>query len=288
MSGRFGGSGSTQQTQSTSTPVDMTPDALKALRTPFASSLTSILGGNGPQYNGPLVAPITGSEQMNLGGANAATYDPTRAGLIQKTMSGGFLPGAPGGNPFLDASINAAQRSTLQGLETTLGKTLPGRFALAGQRQQPGGSSAFDNAAAVATRGTAQALGDIGTNISSNAYNSERQLQQGAIGLGQNEVQNVINNLQAQGLPRMIQDTGIQRGMDLFKTQLSSLMQALATASGAPISQIANQGQSSGSGQSQTSPNIFNDLFGQQGAGAGSSSPLGNFMKMFGTLGTFL
>ena len=260
----FGGGSS--ETQSTSTPVDMTPDAFKNLRDPFAEALRSLLQQGGPKgYEGPLTSPIGQNEQdvlnylqANTGGGSAAR------GLLDKTLQGDFLPGGANQNPFLDAVIRAAQRPTLEGLTETLGRTLPGRFTNAGQFIQAnnansGGSSAFDRAAAIATRGAANTLGDIATNIGSNAYTSERQLQQGAVTLNQAEVDTTLKNLQAQALPRLIQEHGIDRGMQLFQQQTAALLQLLQTIGGVTAPAIANQGQSSGS--QETWKGIFPSLF---------------------------
>lgn len=241
----FGGSKSEQQ--STSGPTDATPEALKALREPFVSTLTNVLQGGGrPAYEGPLTTPITGAETTGLGAVSGAAYDPTRQGLIQQTQQGAFLPGQAQANPFLQATIQAAQRPTLQGLEEVLSRALPGRFTQAGHFTQPQGSSAFDRAAALATRGAADAAGDIATNISAQAYDQERGRQQQSIQLGQGEVETLVTNLKAQGLPRLIEDMGVERGLAEFNSRMQSLMQALQVAAGSPISQIANQSQSTG------------------------------------------
>lgn len=89
------------------------------------------------------------------------------------------------GNPFLQSAIQAAQRPTLQGLEESLSRSLPGRFtAEGGQFVQPQGSSAFDRAAALATRGVSQSIADIATNMGFGAYESERgRMGEAAAGL---------------------------------------------------------------------------------------------------------
>ena len=214
-------------------------------------TLTNVLQGGGrPAYEGQLTAPITGAEQTGLGAVSGAAYSPTRQGLIQQTQAGAFLPGQAQANPFLQATIQAAQRPTMQALTETLTRALPGRFTQAGHFTQPQGSSAFDRAAAIATRGAADAAGDIATNISSQAYDQERTRQQQAIQLGQGEVDTLVTNLKAQGLPRLIEDMGVERGLAEFNSRMQSLMQALQVAAGSPISQIANQSQSTGSSES--------------------------------------
>ena len=165
-----------------------------------------------------------------------------RQNLIEQTIGGQFLPGQPGQNPFLEAAITNAQRPTMQGLEETLTRSLPGRFTQGGQFIQPHGSSAFDRAAAIATRGAADASAGIATNMSAQAYGQERGLQQQAVQLGQTEVQTLIQNLQAQALPRMIEDMGIERALAEFSGRTNQLLQALQIATGASgLNQIANE-----------------------------------------------
>lgn len=237
----FGGS------QQTSTPQDMTPEAFKSLQGPFAQFLTTMLNQQGgPKYGGPLTADLGANEQSLLGGLMDPTSGNARNGLLNSTMSGNFLPGQPGENPFLEAAITAAQRPTLEGLTQTLTRDLPGRFTSAGQFNQPQGSSAFDRAAAIATRGAANANADIATNMSMGAYESERGRQMQAVPLSQQEVQTTISNLQAQALPRMIQENGIERGISLFKDQTQQLMQILGILAGVtqPTIATASQGDS--------------------------------------------
>lgn len=255
----FGGSES--KSQATSTPVDMTPDAFKNLRDPFAQTLLSYLQGGGtPQYTGPLNADMTQTEGDILSQLMGQTGTGTnRNSYLQQVLSGNFLPGQDGSNPFLQAAIEAAQRPTLQGLEETLSRTLPGRFTLAGQQVQPQSSSAFDRAAAIATRGTADALADIATNMSYGAYESERGRQQEAVQLDQAEVDTTIKNLQAQALPRLIEELGIERGLALFQQNTQSILQILQTLAGVTAPTVANQQQSTS--QSESHKGIFGQLF---------------------------
>lgn len=245
----FGGSSTKQQ--STSTPVDMTPGEFTALRGPFADTLKALLTSGGPEYTGPMFSPITGTEQNILGDLNTQAGTGTaRAGYLNNVINGGFLPGQPGSNPFLQAAIEAAQRPTLQGLEETLSRTLPGRFTQAGQFVQPGGSSAFDRAAAIATRGAADAIGDIATKISAGNYEAERGRQQEAVQLSRQEVDASISNLQAQALPRMIQELGIERGLALFQQKTQAVLDLLKTIGGVTSPTVANKGTSTGEGSS--------------------------------------
>lgn len=249
--------GATQDAKST--PVDLTPAQFSAIRDPFTTALSGVLSnGGGPQYQGPLTTPIGANESSILGGL--MTEGQPRNDLINSTLNGNFLPGQPGGNPFLDATIRAAQRPTLEGLTETLDRSLPGKFTQAGQFVDRGnlaqGSSAFDRAAAIATRGAANALGDIATNISYQGYNDERTRQQQAVQLSQQEVDTTLKNLQAQALPRLIQEQGLERGIDLFKTHTQELMQVLSILAGVTAPTIANQSESHGESTGGIVPGI--------------------------------
>lgn len=179
-------------------------------------------------------------------------------------------------NPFLKSYIEAAQRPTLQGLEETLSRTLPGRFTQAGHLIQPKGSSAFDRAAAIATRGATQEMGDIATRMSYQAAEAARgreadalgaelgrrgqmsQLEQGAKQqqldralqvpqIQQQQMDSMIKNLQAQALPRLISDLGIERGMEAFNNQVNALLSTLGITAGVtrPVISQESSGKSS-------------------------------------------
>lgn len=269
-----------------------------------------------PKYQGQITSEIGANEQaildqlmqMQGGGQTAGSGGPNSEALayLSKVMSGEFMPGEMDTdrmseftkmlrdsaqttgyqmgeqNPFLNAAIEAAQRPTLQGLEETLSRTLPGRFTEAGQFKQPGGSSAFDRAGAIATRGASDALADIATNLSYTMYEAERgrqfEAQEGAraredaqmkgeldriFGARENErnrqneaagltstvkaqeVDNMVKNLQAQALPRLINEFGIERGIEQFNNQVNTLLAVLGIAGGVTAPTIGNSQKSS-------------------------------------------
>lgn len=252
--------GGEQKNKSVTKPVDMTPPELSGLRSPFADALKALLGtstGGGlsgiPAPTGPLAAPMGAGETAAL--STLTQDDPLQAqrrALLSSTMQGNFLPGQPGANPFLQASIEAAQRPTLQGLEDTLSRVLPGRFTQAGQFVNPQGSSPFDFAAARATGDVAREVGDIATRMSFGSHEAERGRQQETIQLGQQEVQTMVTNLQAQALPRLIEDMGIERGQKIFQERLQALLQALGVITQTPLQTVASQQKSTGSQTTQT------------------------------------
>lgn len=253
----FGGGES--KSKSSSKPVDVTPPEISGLRSPFADALKALMGtstGGGlsgiPSPEGPLVAPITQGEQDAL--SSLSVNDPlsqARKSYLTDTIGGKFLPGQPGSNPFLQASIEAASRPILQGLTDLLTRELPGRFTQAGQFVNPQGSSPFDFAAARATGDTAAALGKIGTDMAFQGYETERGRQQEAVQIGQQEVQTMLTNLQAQALPRLIQDQGIERGQKIFQERLNALLQALGVITQAPLQTIGNEQKSKSTSSEQ-------------------------------------
>jgi hypothetical protein len=249
--------GSSQETSSSSTPIDMTPEQFKNLRGPFADELMRLMkSGGGPDYKGPLTAGLQPGEQAMLD--RLRNEGAGRRALLNDTLAGKFLPGQEGANPFFDAAVRAAQRPTLQGLQETLSRSLPGKFALAGHRTQgggagqpaTGGSSAFNRAGAIATQAGANMLSDIATNMGNEQFKNERTNMQQAISLDQGEVETTIKNLQAQGLPRMIEDMGIERGLALFKQKTAQLLEFMKLFGAVTAPTIANQSQSKGSGES--------------------------------------
>lgn len=329
---------------SSSQPVDVTPQSFKDLQQPLASQVGNVINAaNTPQttsnlvngYQGPLTTPATANETQTLGqlqnftnglqtGAqstgntnqdtllasqmanggsaqNANSYaqqilagntnaqqDPTSYLKNLNSASNGAYSADPN-NPVTQAYVAAAQRQTQQALQETLTRSLPSQFANAGQNVAPGTSSAFDRAAAIATRGSADALGDIATNINYNNMNDANN--RAATALGQNSSQNaaaglqtqnlgvnaaqqgqqnataaaqqqtagatansniqaqdvntMVQNLQSQALPRLIQDLGVDRGMEAFNNNINSILGGLGIAAGVTRPVIGNSSSSS-------------------------------------------
>lgn len=288
---------------------------------PTSTNPNDILNGI-PTYQGPLTAGIGANEQTLLDqlmnqsgqGTGSQTAGPSSPAMeyLNKVLGGEFMPAGstPGSlgafadmfkgaqretgystdeiNPFLTAAIEAAQRPTLQGLEETLSRTLPGRFTQAGQFKQPGGSSAFDRAGAIATRGAGDAMADIATNLSYATMEAERgrqfEAQEGARSrestalqdqLGRDftgtenernrqneaagltttvnaqEVDTLVKNLQAQALPRLIEEFGIERGMEQFTNRMNTLLATLGIGAGVTAPVIGQKSEST------TKPNVM-------------------------------
>lgn len=253
MSGIFGGS------KSSSKPVDLRNPALATPTNQFASILLGLLGAEGPQrgsvrgpgsdpsttlmpqpvgtpgsiagipaFQGQFTAPITANEQALLGSLMGQGQD--RSNYLGGVISGQYL--TPDSNPYLRAFSDAANRQTTEQYEEVATRVLPSTFNLAGHNLGYGGSSAFDRAHAIEARGFANALADTNARIYAGAYESERGRQQQAVGLSQQEVDTTIKNLQAQALPRMIEQYGLDQGLAEFKRQTEQLMQLLSLLQG--------------------------------------------------------
>lgn len=213
------------------------------------------LGGI-PKYQGPLTADMSPNETALLSKlmaeSNGTAPDSAAEAALKEFIHRGLDGNASVDNPFMQSYIQAAQRPTQQALEESLGRTLPGRFTLAGQQTQPQSSSAFDRAAAIATRGAADAMGDIATKISYQQANDAQTRGLDAAkslpGVSAQEVDTLIQNLKAQSLPRLIKEQGIDRGMQLFQTRLDALLKTLGITAGVTQPTIANQQDSKSTG----------------------------------------
>ena len=236
-------------------PEDVVPTEFKELRRPVSDVLqgligtTAEVGGGTPSGESIFTAPITGLESQlvsQLGQGNPLLG--AAQGLLGDTLSGQFLD--PQSNPFLLDTIRAAQRSTIEGFQDVALPRFQRGFAAAGQNVGPGGSSAFDRAAAIATRGLTSTLGDIATNIAGQNFQAERGRQVQAISqvseLSSAEVNNTVQSLQAAALPRLIEQFGINQGVQEFNRRIDILLQALGVARQLPLVQTAQAGGGGG------------------------------------------
>ncbi len=279
MTSLFGGSENEQSQR----PVETTPEAFKELQQPIADLLKSIFGGPGEaQQGGPgggAFAGVTDPSRFTAGlgtgeqdllaqlqGLLSAGGRPVDSAntLLSQTLGGEFL--SPDSNPFLQATIEAAQRPLLERFGDITLPNLTSQFTAAGQRTQPGGSSAFDKAKAIESRGLFNALGDIGTKIAGDNFEKERQRQVQAVTqagqLSTQEINNTIQGLKAVALPRLIEQFGIDKGLQEFNQRIDTVLKAIQLAQGLPLFTQGSFGQLS----SETNPNIVGSLAGAYGA----------------------
>ena len=315
VSGLFGGKKETQKSSSSqlqlgqnwsnqlglqsaqSGATDFTTPWFQQLGQQAAGGLGNILTG-GQQattgYTGPFTSQLLDPVQQALGGAQNAAMTPAHQQLLQQTLAGNFLPGAQGSNPFLQATIEAAQRPTLDAFTQAVQRRIPSQFAAAGQTVSGQGSSPYMRELGIAASQGGRALGDIATNIASNAYNTERGFQNQAMQLSQQDVQNMLANVQAQWLPQAIQEQGIDRAIASGQSGLQNLLSAFQIAQGYPLQNLQQQSTSTGlqmadaygynygqgtsqsQGSSTTNPGIFGGLFGGSGLFPGMFNSFGS------------
>ena len=220
---------------------DLTPEQFEELRGPIRDAILGLLEAP-PQFEGPLAAPITPTEEDLL--ASIAGQTASATGSLN-TGRAGLTATAAGGqtNPFLDQAIRAAQRPVIEAFEQTTLPRLRTGFTRAGQLIQPESSSPFDEAVAIASNALLNNLSDISTNISFGSFEAERARQQEAqLGIPAFEsgaVQSLVQGLQAQALPRLIEDVGIERGIAQFNQMVNTLLQTI----GIGVSAASPRGQ---------------------------------------------
>lgn len=249
------------------------------IKTPVAQGLDPHQGeslGVGRPYGEDMVAPLSPTEQNYLdaiahfgmeaspqlqaamdqltrqasGVTNPLMAEDSLAGqFITDLLSGSTLN--PDSNPWLQASIESAQRPIMEAFGDEL-SNVRGAFTAAGHRVQPQSSSPFDTARARLVSGVSGALGDVATNIMSQHIQQERNRQMQALGLmgsafeqGEQRaldaaravpsfdlarLEGIIASMEAQALPRMIEQYGIDRGVEEFRRQQSELLNVLQMA----------------------------------------------------------
>lgn len=249
MSGFFGFSKSKQRSDPSE---DLQAGEFKELRPDISEMLKGLLSGGGgnplggiPEYKGAMTAQIAPGEQQML---DFLQQKQTGAGsdLLAKTAAGGFLPQNGQLDPFTKAAIDASIAPFQRQQEEFLTRQLPSQFTQAGQNLGPGGSSAASRFGMIESANIAQRAAETGAQIAFQQREAERGRQQETIQLGQQEIQTAVTNLQAQALPRLIQEMGIERGLQEFQNRTAALLQALAIASGTttPIYGTVSKGDS--------------------------------------------
>lgn len=218
---------------------DITPPEFVGLRGPIASQLQQIFSAGGlPAASGPYAAPLTPTEQSlvsQIGQAagpspliNAASQQ------LQSVISGQGL--SPDSNPFLAATIDAAIRPIIETFEQDTLPGLRGLFTRAGQQVQNLGSSPFAEALARERTGVANAIGDVATNLAGQNFQAERARQQEAAiaapAFAQADLERISQGLEAVALPRLVEQYGIDMGIEEFRRRQESLLQALQIAGG--------------------------------------------------------
>lgn len=134
-----------------------------------------------PAAPGGVVAPSTGSSTRAPTLAPATAAQQQAQQLLTQILRGDFL--SPESNPFLQSTIQSAQRPLLEAFQDVTLPRLQGQFTQAGQFIQPQSSSPFDRAAAISQRGLANALGDVSTRLAGENFAAERARQAQLVGV---------------------------------------------------------------------------------------------------------
>lgn len=258
----FGGS---EQKQSSRPSEDLQAPEFAALRGPIADIFRGLFSGGTadpmagiPQFQGPLSASLGAGEQQLLDFLSARPGG-VGSDVLAQTAQGAFLPQAGQVDPFTQGAIDAAIAPFQRQQEEFLRRQLPSAFTQAGQVLGPGGSSAASRFGMIGSADIAQRAAEVAGTLAFGQREAERGRQQEAIQLGQQEVQTAVQNLQAQALPRLIQELGIERGLAEFQQRTTALLQALSVATGGTAPIIGTV--SSGRGES------LGGIFGAQGGG---------------------
>lgn len=274
----FGGTQTPATSQSSSTPMNMNP-----FTSPLSGTVINMGNTPVPQFTGSTQPNITGAANATLGTIPGMEGGPSGVNsFLNSLMGGSFLPGGSNFNPFVQSLSNAAISPIMENLQQTVGRILPGQFTAAGQFVQnnanngggfTGGSSAFDNAVALAGTGAANAAAQVTQGIANNAYNTGVGATMQAVPLQQQEVQTTINALQAQTLPTLIQQQGIQNGLQAFQENTQALLTFLQSVGQLAMPVVANQQQSTSTGESTTKGIVpaLVGMFKPSGGGGGGS-----------------
>ena len=212
----------------------------QAYGAPLDQPSTELLGNTiGGQYLGP-----QGVDQA-IAGAN-----------LGETIGGKYL--SPESNPYLQSTLDSALRRSNESLMDQFDQIRQadqGAFARAGHHLNA--SSPFASARAEAATGAQRALGNATSDITSQIlggnyqaergrqlaaqgqyaglqgqqYGQERAMQMGATDQATQQAQarlmNAMRGMEAAGLPRMIKDVGIERGLQDFQRRMGAMQGAL-------------------------------------------------------------
>jgi hypothetical protein len=241
------------------------------------SAPQNVGGGVTPGSSAQGLAPFLGQGYSAATAANIPQAASTMAGFLNPNFASNLAT-----SPQTQAAIGAATAPLEQSFRTNTTPGLASAATQAGQRANgPGqaGSSAFDQAFSNAqgnlmaqegqvAGGIANQAYQAGININANApagatalagQTEQQQMaaQQQPVAIGTAELNNMIQSLSAQALPQLTQQYGINQGLNLFNTQIQTIMQALGYGAQASQPSIAynteSSGQGSGHGSSQQS-----------------------------------
>lgn len=182
--------GSKQPT--TQTVTNAPPAFLEPYFRQGAEAATNLYNQGGGFYQGNTVAPLSSTTNQALEltrqrALNGNPLDRVAQTNTQRTLAGEFL----GSNPFLDATADAANRSTIRQFRDATMPGLQGSFARAGRY----GSNAQTNAVQGAQEALATGLADSNARLFGQEYSNERQRMLAAAQLAPSLTQTDFRNL---------------------------------------------------------------------------------------------
>lgn len=272
--------GSKQAAPTTQTVTNAPPAYLQPYLTDAASSAQNLFNQGGGFYQGNTVAPLsaTTNQALELTRQRALNGNPLDAAAQNSTLataSGQFL----GSNPFLDATADAANRSTIRQFRDATMPGLQGSFARAGRY----GSNAQANAVQGAQEALATGLGDSNARLYGQDYSNERQRMLQAAQLAPSLTQTDFRNLsvlegvggtlddqaQLELNARIQQATQPRTALDEYISRLSGVRGSDGT--GTTVMPGARSSRAAGAlGGAATGAGIGNMIGGPWGAGIGA------------------
>ena len=249
--------------------IESTPEEFIGLREPIAQTLEQLITTGGPQFQGDFTAGLSPNEQSllqqitQLGGETALGTQ--SEDFLSQVLSGQFL--TPDSNPFLSDLISSLQRRETENFERFTLPRLRTGFTAAGQSIAPQGSSPFDQSVALSTSDLLNRLSDISSGIGFQGFQAERGFQQEAVGQAQQlttaNLNNAIEALRAEALPRLIEQFGLDQGLAEFRRRVDVILQSLGI--GGALAQPTTDVLPGAAGTTGQGGNIIGGLLGAAG-----------------------
>lgn len=232
--------------------MDMTPSEYKGLRATVADLFSQGTSGDKgalslagvPSSGGDYTAALTGNEAALLDQLMQRAAGPTQPmtdadRLLNDTMAGKYL--FKESNPALQNSISTAQAPISGTWQDVLRPLLQSTYGDYTARNAP---SPFSTAVDQALQGYQQHMASTDADMAYANYAAERKRQMGAVDQAQKmdaqSYKQLTDTLQAEALPRLIEQHGIDQGVAEYQARLSALLDMLNTTAGATTGQVLN------------------------------------------------
>ncbi len=264
----MGGSGffGTTKSRSSTKTRDFQADEFKDLRGPYADTLAGAFPyledffSGGMQFGGvdegrldDMRAPMTAGERDALNRVNfQLAGDPNQIAsdeLIGDTIGGKYL--SPETNPGFADLLGYTNRAISDEFDK---EDLAQRALFSRAGQELPESSPFAQASVDLSKGRMDAIGRNTAALTSGIYESERNRQTQAVeqrrANASFEFERQIGGLQANALPRLIDEVGFERGFAEYKSRIDALMLALGIAADVTAPALGQNSRASSFSQS--------------------------------------